>query len=68
MVAAAAAGGGVADRGRLHAALLSNDVARGHDILHQVRLALRVQSLVAADAPYSLLLDSEHMPGSQSVL
>jgi len=37
------------------AALLRDDVSRGHDVLHQVRLALRGQARVAAHAPRRLL-------------
>ena len=41
-----------------HALLLRDDVARGHDVLQQVRLPRGVQPLVAADAPHRLLHDT----------
>ena len=50
------AGGTGCGGGALQAALLGHDVPRGHDVLHQVRLALCIQPLIATDTPHRLLL------------
>jgi hypothetical protein len=39
----------------LHPLLLRHYVARGHNVLHQVGLALSIQALIGADAPDGFL-------------